>query len=126
MLEGELDALFGYEKHTKSPSQNAHNGHESKTIRTSFGEAQINVPRDRDSSFNPILIPKRKNMAEGVENVIISLYAKGMSKADIEEQMREIYDFKVSPSAISKITDRVSEDIIAWQNRPLELVYLIV
>ncbi len=114
MLEGELDALFGYEKHTKSPSQNAHNGHESKTIRTSFGEAQINVPRDRDSSFNPILIPKRKNMAEGVENVIISLYAKGINKADIEEQMREIYDFKVSLSAISRITDRVSEDIIDW------------
>ena len=65
-------------------------------------------------------------MAEGIENVIISLYAKGMSNTDIEEQMREIYDFKVSPSAISKITDRVSEDIVAWQNRPLEPVYLIV
>ena len=126
MLEGELEAHLGYYKRTKSTSQNARNGHGSKTIKTSFGEAQINVPRDRDSSFNPILIPKRKGMAEGIENVIISLYAKGMSNTDIEEQMREIYDFKVSPSAISRITDRVSDDIIAWQNRPLEPVYLIV
>ena len=126
MLEGELDVHLGYDKHTKLTSQNSRNGHGSKTIKTSFGEAQINVPRDRDSSFNPIIIPKRKSMAEGIENVIISLYAKGMSNADIEEQMREIYGFKVSPSAISRITDRVSEDIIAWQNRPLEPVYLIV
>ena len=126
ILEGELDAHLGYDKHAKSTSQNARNGHGSKTIRTSFGEAQINVPRDRDSSFDPIIIPKRKGMAEGIENVIISLYAKGMSNTDIEEQMREIYDFKVSPSAISRITDRVSEDIVAWQNRPLEPVYLIV
>ena len=126
MLEGELDVHLGYDKHTKSTSQNSRNGHGSKTIKTSFGEAQINVPRDRDSSFNPIIIPKRKSMAEGIENVIISLYSKGMSNADIEEQMREIYGFKVSPSAISRITDRVSEDIIAWQNRPLEPVYLIV
>ena len=126
ILEGELDAHLGYDKHAKSTSQNSRNGHGSKTIRTSFGEAQINVPRDRDSSFDPIIIPKRKGMAEGIENVIISLYAKGMSNTDIEEQMREIYDFKVSPSVISRITDRVSEDIVAWQNRPLEPVYLIV
>ena len=68
ILEGELDAHLGYDKHAKSTSQNSRNGHGSKTIRTSFGEAQINVPRDRDSSFDPIIIPKRKGMAEGIEN----------------------------------------------------------
>ena len=126
MLEGELDAHLGYSKHAKSDGPNARNGHGTKTIKTSLGEAQIKVPRDRDSSFNPMIVPKRKNMIDGVENVIISFYAKGMSNSDIEEQMRELYGFDISTSTISRITDRISEDIIAWQNRPLEPVYLIV
>ena len=126
MLEGELDAHLGYSKHAKSEQPNARNGHGTKTIKTSLGEAQIKVPRDRDSSFNPMIVPKRKNMIDGVENVIISFYAKGMSNSDIEEQMRELYGFDISTSTISRITDRISEDIIAWQNRPLESVYLIV
>ena len=126
MLEGELDAHLGYEKHAKSGTDNARNGHSTKTIKTSLGERQIKVPRDRDSSFNPMIVPKRENMIDGVENVIISLYAKGMSNSDIEEQMREIYGFDLSTSTISRITDRITEDIIAWQNRPLDPVYLIV
>lgn len=126
MLEGELDAHLGYSKHAKSDGPNARNGHSTKIIKTSLGEAQIKVPRDRDSSFNPMIVPKRKNMIDGVENVIISFYAKGMSNSDIEEQMRELYGFDISTSTISRITDRISEDIIAWQNRPLEPVYLIV
>jgi transposase-like protein len=73
-----------------------------------------------------MLIPKRKSIVDGIENVIISLYAKGMSNSDIEEQIREVYNFDVSTSTISRITDRVSNDIIAWQNRPLESVYLII
>ena len=73
-----------------------------------------------------MIVPKRKNMIDGVENVIISLYAKGMSNRDIEDQMREIYGFDISSSTISRITDKVSDDIIAWQSRPLEPVYLIV
>lgn len=84
------------------------------------------VPRDRDASFNPLIVPKRQNMLDGLENVIISLYAKGMSNSDIEEQITEVYNFEVSTSTISRITDSVSSDIIAWQNRPLEAVYLIV
>ena len=126
MLEGELDAHLGYDKHEKSVSKNARNGHSIKTIKSGLGETQIKVPRDRDSSFNPMIVPKRKNMIDGVENVIISLYAKGMSNRDIEDQMREIYGFDISSSTISRITDKVSDDIIAWQNRPLEPVYLIV
>ena len=126
MLEGELDAHLGYEKHSKTDHSNARNGHSVKTIKTSLGQADIKVPRDRDSSFNPMIVPKRKNMIDGVENVIISLYAKGMSSRDIEDQMREIYGFDISSSTISRITDKISDDIIAWQNRPLEPVYLIV
>jgi transposase-like protein len=126
MLEGELDAHLGYEKHEKTTIANARNGFSNKKIKTSFGESEIQVPRDRDASFNPIIVPKRQNMLDGLENVIVSLYAKGMSNSDIEEQIREVYNFEVSTSTISRITDSVSNDIIAWQNRPLEPVYLIV
>jgi putative transposase len=126
LLEGELDAHLGYECNEVSDNQNYRNGHTRKKIKTSLGATEVIVPRDRDATFNPMIIPKRKSMVEGIENVIISLYAKGMSNSDIEEQIREVYDFKVSTSTISRITDRVSNDIVAWQNRPLETVYLIV
>lgn len=125
MLEGELDAHLDYEKNQISDNPNTRNGYSSKKVRTSLGEAQIKVPRDRDASFNPMLVPKRQSMVDGVENVIISLYAKGMSNSDIEEQIREVYGFDVSTSTISRITDKVTNDIVAWQNRPLEPVYLI-
>lgn len=126
MLSGELDAHLGYEKHEKTTTANARNGFTNKKIKTSLGESEIQVPRDRDASFNPIIVPKRQNMLDGLENVIVSLYAKGMSNSDIEEQIREVYNFEVSTSTISRITDTVSNDIVAWQNRPLEPVYLIV
>lgn len=125
MLEGELDAHLDYGKHEQSNNTNARNGYGSKKIKTSLGETTIHVPRDRDASFNPMLIPKRTNMVEGIENVIISLYAKGMSNSDIEQQIQEVYGFDVSRSTISRITDKVTNDIVAWQNRPLEPVYLI-
>ncbi len=126
MLEGELDAHLGYKKHTRSKVSNARNGYGKKKVKTTLGETEINVPRDRDGSFNPMIVPKRENMLDGLENIIISFYAKGMSNSDIEEQIREMYDFNVSTTTISRITDRVTNDIIAWQNRPLEPVYLIV
>jgi len=126
MLEGELDAHLNYSKHEKSPTSNKRNGYGSKTLKSSFGESEIKVPRDRDASFNPMLVPKRKSMVDGIENVIVSLYAKGMSNSDIEEQIREVYDFDISTSTISRITDRITNDIVAWQNRPLDPVYLIV
>jgi transposase-like protein len=115
-----------YDKHQKSNQSNSRNGFSKKKVRTSFGESEIAVPRDRDASFNPMIVPKRGNMVDGLENVIVSLYAKGMSNSDIEEQIREVYNFEVSTSTISRITDKVSGDIVAWQNRPLEPVYLIV
>ena len=126
LLEGELDAHLGYDKHQISEGNNYRNGHSLKKVKTSLGETKVSIPRDRDSSFNPMLIPKRKSIVDGIENVIISLYAKGMSNSDIEEQIREVYNFDVSTSTISRITDRISNDIVAWQNRPLESLYLIV
>lgn len=126
LLEGELDAHLGYEKHQKSENPNSRNGHIKKTLKGEKGSYEINVPRDRESSFSPMLVRKRQSMVDGIENVIISLYAKGMSNADIEEQIREVYDIEVSTSTISRITERITADIIAWQNRALEPVYLIV
>lgn len=126
MLEGELDGHLGYDKHEQTGVDNARNGYGKKKVKTNYGEAEIRVPRDRDASFNPIIVPKRESMVEGLEEVIISLYAKGMSVSDIEDQIKDVYKFDVSGSTISRITARVAEDIVAWQNRPLESVYLIV
>lgn len=126
MLEGELDEHLGYEKNQKSAIDNSRNGYAKKKVRTSYGESEIEVPRDRDASFNPMIIPKRGNMVDGLENIIVSFYAKGMSNSDIQEQIRESYNFDVSTSAISRITSKIIDDIVIWQNRPLEPVYLIV
>jgi putative transposase len=126
ILEGEMDNHLGYDKHGLSAGENARNGYGKKKLRNSYGEAEIQVPRDRKSSFEPVLVPKRKNIADGVENIIISLYAKGMSVSDIEEQIKDLYNFDISTSAISRITERVAQDVTIWQNRPLESVYCIV
>ena len=126
ILEGEMDSHLGYEKHDKTGAPNSRNGFSNKKIKTSFGEDNIQVPRDRDGSFSPMLVPKRKGMAEGIENIIISLYSRGMSDSDIEDQIRDLYSVEVSTSTISRITNAITEDIVAWQNRPLEDVYLIV
>lgn len=126
LLEAELDVHLDYEKHEKSNNPNARNGHTTKTIKSTFGESVIKVPRDRDASFDPIIVPKRHNMVDGIEKVVVSLYSRGMSNTDIENQIRDIYDIKISPTAISRITDNVNEDIVAWQNRALEPLYLVV
>ena len=126
MLEAELDAHLDNEKHQRSTDGNYRNGHIAKKIKTSYGEDEIRVPRDREGSFDPVLVPKRQNLAEGLEQVIISLYAKGMSMSDIEAQLRDIYGFNVSTSTISRITDAVAGEVTAWQNRPLEELYLVV
>lgn len=126
ILEGEMDNHLGYEKHGESTGENTRNGHGKKKLRNQYGESEIQVPRDRKSSFEPMLVPKRKNIADGVETIIISLYAKGMSVSDIEEQIKDLYNFDISTSAISRITERVAQDVTIWQNRPLESVYCIV
>ncbi|MDP3945334.1 MAG: IS256 family transposase [Lutibacter sp.] len=127
MLEGELEAHLGYSKNElRTDKSNTRNGFGKKKLKTKHGEIELNVPRDRKSDFEPQIVPKRSRLSEGIESLIISLYAKGMSNSDIEEQLEELYGFNVSTSTISIVTDKISNDIIAWQNRPLESTYLVV
>ncbi len=114
MLDAELDSHLDNEKHDKSIDGNYRNGHGTKKIKSSFGESEIKVPRDREGSFEPALVPKRHNIIDGLENIIISFYAKGMSVSDIEEQIKEMYDFDVSTSTISRITNAVASEVVAW------------
>jgi transposase-like protein len=129
MLQGEMEAYLGYKKNQNKPEsvgENARNGFSKKTVKTNNGALEISVPRDREGKFEPQLVPKRSRLSEGVQELIISLYAKGMSNSDIEEQLRELYGFNVSTSTISIVTNKITDDIVAWQNRPLESVYLVV
>lgn len=128
MLEGEMDAHLGCEKHSSSGinSGNSRNGRYEKKIQTKHGESIIEVPRDRQGEFEPIAVPKHQSRGLSIERLVISLYAKGMSVSDIEEEMKEIYGITLSTSAISIITNKVSQAAIEWQNRPLESLYLIV
>src|SRR5690606_573408 len=119
MLNAELDAHLDNEKHQRTTNGNYRNGHGTKKIKSTFGESEIKVPRDREGSFDPVLVPKKHNIIDGLENIIISFYAKGMSVSDIEEQIKEMYDFDVSTSTISRITNAVASEMVAWQNRPL-------
>ena len=128
MLEGEMDAHLGYEKNSVSGnnSGNSRNGSYPKKIQTEHGEAVISIPRDRNGQFEPIAVPKHESRGLSIEKLVISLYAKGMSVSDIEEEMREIYEIELSTSAISIITNKVNQAALEWQNRPLDPVYLIV
>lgn len=128
MLEAELDEHLGYDKHSAEGinSGNSRNGKTAKLVKTKRGEVSIEVPRDRNASFEPIILPKRKRMIDKIEDVIISLYAKGMSTRDIETQIKEIYGISISSSSISNITERVMVDIEQWQKRPLDSHFLIV
>ena len=90
-LEAEMDEHMGYKKNAQSSNKNARNGRTTKLIKSSLGETEISVPRDRDASFDPVVVPKRKNMVDGLENIIVSLYARGMSLSDIQEQISDLY-----------------------------------
>jgi len=128
ILQAEMDAHLGYEKNAKAGdnSGNSRNGASSKKVKTEYGEHQLKVPRDRNGDFDPIIVPKGKNKSVSVENMVISLYAKGMSNADIEQQLQELYGFKLSTSAISHITNKVLSHIQEWQTRPLDQLYFVV
>lgn len=128
MLEGEMDSHLGYEKHSPEGlnSGNSRNGKTSKTVKTTLGEIDLEIPRDRNSSFEPVLIPKRSRKVEAIEDIIISLYAKGMTVRDIETQIREVYGYNISDATISNVTSKVQTLITEWQNRPLSSVYFVV
>lgn len=128
MLEGELTDHLGYDKNNPSGngSGNSRNGKTRKLLKTESGEVIIEVPRDRNADFEPLIVPKRQKVIEKIESIVVSLYAKGMSTRDIERQIKEIYGVTISSSSISNITDQITSDITAWQQRPLDDTYLIV
>ncbi|WP_430886729.1 IS256 family transposase [Francisella philomiragia] len=125
-LDTEMNSHLGYSKHQRSNSSNARNGYSNKSLSTDSGNIDILVPRDRESEFEPQIVPKRVTKINGLDQKIISLYAKGMSTTDIQQQLFELYEAEISTSFISDVTEAIINDVKAWQNRPLESVYPIV
>jgi putative transposase len=127
-LDGEMTDHLGYEKHASEGRDggNSRNGKTRKRIQTGDAEHEIEVPRDRDGSFDPKLVPKGRRRLPGFDDKVIALYARGMTTREIQDGLREIYGVEVSPSLISAVTDSVLEDVKAWQSRPLDAVYPIV
>lgn len=126
-LDGELTHHLGYEKHSRSlEGENKRNGYSSKQIKSSKGELEVKVPRDRKGEFEPELLPKYQKRFEEFDDKIIALYARGLSTRDIQDQLKEIYGVDVSPTLISTVTASVLEEVKAWQSRPLDRVYPIL
>jgi len=127
-MNAELTQQLGYEKHDPKGyhSGNSRNGTSSKTLKGDFGEIEIEVPRDRNASFEPQIVPKHQTRFTGFDDKILSLYARGMTTRDIEGHLKEIYGVEVSPALISQVTEAVMEEVKVWQNRALEAVYGIV
>ncbi|PPE05191.1 IS256 family transposase [Williamsoniiplasma lucivorax] len=126
-LNTEMDAYLGYEKYNRNTDENNYrNGTSSKTILTENGEIDLVIPRDRHSDFEPMLIPKHQRRFEGLDEKILMMYARGASLSDIKAQLKELYQVDISPTLISQITDNVMDEVVDWQNRPLEKVYPIV
>ena len=125
MLQGEMDNHLGYEAndHGSKRTDNRRNGYSKKAVKTSYGEIPVSVPRDRESTFEPQVIPKRVKDISGIEDKVLSMYAKGMSQRDIADTIEDIYGFEMSHETISNITDRVMEQVYEWQNRPLKKFY---
>ena len=126
MLESEMDEHLGYKNYERNDNNNYRNGTKKKTLRSNYGEFEIDVPQDRQSSFEPEVVKKRQKDISNIDQKIISLYAKGMTTRQIAEQMEEIYGFECSESFISNVTDKIIAEIEDWQKRPLDEVYPIV
>ena len=126
MLESEMDEHLGYSSYERSDNENSRNGKKTKKLRSHNGEIEIEVPQDRDSSFEPILVPKRTKDISEIENKIIRMYARGMTTRQISEQIQDIYGFDVSESLVSSVTNKLLPEIEDWQQRPLSNVYPIV
>ena len=127
-LQAEMTVHLGHEKHGAISKQggNTRNGKSAKTIKGEFGKLPIEVPRDRDSSFEPVIVAKGQTRFAGFDDKIISLYSRGMTTREIQGHLEDIYGVDVSPSLISVVTDAVADEVKIWQNRPLDSVYPIV
>ena len=128
-LEAELDDQLGYSRYDykNKDTDNSRNGHSSKTLRTSFGDIEISVPRDRKSEFEPKVLRKNQtSISQDIEEKILSMYAKGMTTGDIESHIQDIYGVDVSDTTVSRITDKILPVAKEWQQRPLEPIYVVV
>lgn len=128
-LDAELDEELGYSRYDykNKDTDNSRNGHSSKTLKTSFGEVDIDVPRDRKGEFDPVILKKNQtSISQDVEEKILSMYAKGMTTSDIETHIRDIYGLQISDTTISRITDKILPIAKEWQQRPLEPIYAVV
>lgn len=128
LLEAELDASLGYEKNNKqdSDSDNKRNGFSPKTVKSQYGTFDLDIPRDRNGVFEPKIIPKYQRDISGIEEQVISLYARGLSTRDIHDQLNDLYGIELSADMVSKITDKILPDIKEWQSRPLDPIYPFV
>lgn len=128
-LDAELDEELGYSRYDykNKDTDNSRNGHSSKSLKTSFGEVDIDVPRDRKGEFDPVILKKNQtSISQDVEEKILSMYAKGMTTSDIETHIRDIYGLQISDTTISRITDKILPIAKEWQQRPLEPIYAVV
>ena len=125
MLNAEMDYHLN-DKNTGRKVGNSRNGHGKKNVKSNSGTIEISTPRDRQSTFEPQIIPKRTTRLENFDNAILSLYAKGMTVRDIQDTLKDLYHVEVSPSLISTVTDAVNEEVEQWRDRPLESVYPVV
>ena len=125
MLQGEMDHHLGYEANDKGPksTSNRRNGYTKKTLKTSQGEVEIESPRDRDGTFEPVIVPKRQKDVSSIEDKVLAMYARGMSQRDISSTIEDIYGFSVSHEMISDITDKVIPELEEWRSRPLKKCY---
>lgn len=128
LLEAEMDVTLGYDKNNKGDleSDNKRNGYSPKTVKSEFGEFQLDIPRDRKGEFEPEIVPKYCRDISGIEEKVISLYARGMTTRDIGAEIKDLYGVDVSAEKVSKITDRILPEIKEWQSRPLEHIYPFV
>ena len=126
MMETEMDEHLGYSKSERSDSENARNGYKTKSVNSSYGSFQIDVPQDRQSSFQPQVVKKRQKDISAIDEKIISMYAKGMTTRQISETLEDIYGFEASEGFISDVTDKILPQIEEWQSRPLSSIYPII
>ncbi len=128
MLEAEMDVTLGYSKNEAKgkDTTNIRNGYSSKNLKTKYGNIEMDIPRDRNSEFEPKIVPKYQRNISGIEDKVIALYARGMSTRDIHDQVKDIYGIEVSAEMVSKITEKIVPEIKEWQSRPLETVYPFV
>lgn len=125
LLEAEMDASIGYTKNNKqdAASDNKRNGYSPKTVKSQYGEFQVDIPRDRAGEFEPKIIPKYQRDISGIEEKVISLYSRGMTTRDIHDQLQDLYGIELSADMVSKITDKILPEVKEWQSRPLDPVY---